>query len=69
MRFDVYGRFTLEVEREADQWRVFRLVPGKKVPEPGIVLPSFLDESAIAQAIDDLFHEMSKPGECVRRLD
>lgn len=69
MRFDVYGRFTLEVKREADQWRVFRLVPGKKVLEPGIVLPSFLDETDIADTIDDLFHERSKPGECVRRVD
>lgn len=69
MKFDVYGRFTLEVQRENDQWRVYRLSPGKRVPEPGIVLPSNLDSSEIGQALDDLFHELARPGQTVTRID
>lgn len=68
MKFDVYGRFTLEVQRENDQWRVYRLSPGKRVPEPGIVLPATLDSAEIGQALDDLFHELARPGQCVRQL-
>lgn len=69
MKFEVYGHFTLEVQRENDQWRVHRLSPGKRVPEPGIVLPSNLDDSEIGQAIDDLFHELARPGDSVVRVD
>lgn len=68
MKFEVYGRFTLEVLRESQQWRVYRLSPGKRVPEPGVVLPSSLDESEIGQAIDDLFHELARPGQSVVRV-
>jgi len=69
MKFEVYGRFTLEVQRENDQWRVYRLSPGKRVPEPEIVLPSNLDRAEIGQAIDDLFHELARPGERVVLID
>lgn len=47
MKFNVYGRFTLEVARENDQWQVYRLSPGKRVPEPGIVLPANLNGAEI----------------------
>lgn len=69
MKFEIYGRFTLEIQRENDQWRVYRLSPGKRVPELGIVLPSNLEDSEIGQAIDDLFHELARPGQSVVRLD
>lgn len=69
MKFDVYGRFTLEVVRENDQWRVYRLSPGKRVPEPGIVLPANLDRAEIGQALDDLFHELARPGESVVQVN
>lgn len=69
MKFEVYGRFTLEVVREQSQWQVYRLSPGKRVHEPGIVLPSNLDEGELSEALDDLFHELSRPGECVIRKD
>ena len=68
MKFEVYGRFTLEVLREQGQWQVYRLSPGKRVHEPGIVLPAALQESEIEQAIDDLFHELSRPGQQVVRV-
>jgi hypothetical protein len=69
MKFEVYGRFTLEVQRENSVWQVYRLSPGKRVPEPGIVLPPSLHSSEIGQAIDDLFHELARPGQSVVRLD
>ncbi|MDX2220373.1 MAG: hypothetical protein SF172_15255 [Burkholderiales bacterium] len=68
MKFDVYGRFMLEVARENDRWWGYRLSPGKRVPEPGIVLPASLDAAEIGQALDDLFHELARPGQRVEQL-
>ena len=31
VKFDVYGRFQVEVVREAERWQVYRLAPGKRI--------------------------------------
>jgi hypothetical protein len=68
MTFDVYGRFRLEVQRENDSWVVYRLGSGKRVKVHNVVIPETLDAKEIATFLDDVFHELSKPGQSVKLL-
>ena len=66
MKFDVYGRFQLEVAREGNIWVVYRLVPGKRIRAADLVIPSEIPPHEIATYLDDLLHEGAAPGESVR---
>jgi hypothetical protein len=68
VRFDIYGRYELDVVREGAGWQVFKLGEGKRVPLNDLFLPSDLQENEIATYLDDLFHELSRPGETVHRI-
>lgn len=68
MRVDVYGRFQLEILRENERWTAYRLEPGKRIRVPELAIPGDLDETEVAQFLDDLYHEMSKPGLAIRVL-
>ena len=39
MKFDIYGRFQLEVLRDEDHWSVYRLASGKRMPVHDFVIP------------------------------
>ena len=66
MKVDVYGRFQLEVTRENGQWIAYRLEPGKRIKVPELAIPESLEDGEVTEFLDDLFHEMSKPGQTVR---
>ena len=68
MKFDVYGRFELEVAREGNTWVAYRLVPGKRIRAVELIIPSEIQPSEIATYPDDLFHEGATPGKSVRLL-
>lgn len=68
MKFSVYGRLLLEVQREQNRWTVYRLDAGKRNPAQDVVLPPELPEAEIATFLDDLFHELSRPGDSIRRM-
>ena len=68
MRFDVYGRFRLEVQRENDSWVVYRLSLGRRVKLNDLIVPSVLAAEEIAAFLDDIFHELSGPGQSVKLL-
>jgi hypothetical protein len=68
MRFDVYGRFRLEVQRENDSWVVYRLDLGKRAKATDLIIPNTLDGAEIATFLDDVFHELSRPGQSVKLL-
>jgi hypothetical protein len=69
MKFDIYGRFQLEVVREGDHWQVYRLAPGKRVRASDLMIPSDLQASELATYLDDLFHESALPGKNVQLLE
>lgn len=69
MRFDIYGRFELEVVREQGGWVAYRRAGGIRYPDHDVVPPLELDEDEMAGFFDDLFHELAGPGQRVRRLD
>jgi hypothetical protein len=68
MKFNIYGRFQLEVRRENDSWEVYRLEPGKRVVVNDIVIPQNLQTEEVATYLDDVFHELAGPGQGVERL-
>jgi hypothetical protein len=66
MRFSVYGRFKLDVVRERNQWAVYRLELGKRTAVREFAIPSSLPEAEIATFLDDIYHELAKPGQTVQ---
>lgn len=66
MKFDVYGRFQLEVLRENDAWMAYRTGLGTRARDGSIVIPDSLAPEEIAGYLDDLFHELSGPGQTIR---
>jgi hypothetical protein len=68
MRFDIYGRFQVEVRRESEQWVVYRAELGKRSRLHDVVVPPQLEQEDIATYLDDVFHECAGIGQTVVRL-
>jgi hypothetical protein len=68
VKFDVYGRFQLEVQRENSAWVVRQLNDGKCPLVADAIIPAHFGEDEIIAYIDDLYHEGARPGQRVRRL-
>ncbi len=62
MKFDIYGRFQLEVKRENDMWVVYRIGEGKRSKSSEIFIPQDVPENELAVFLDDIFHEFSSQG-------
>jgi hypothetical protein len=69
MRFSIYGRYDLDVERRDNRWLVYRRGLGIKREDPRIFVPASLDEDDLAAYLDDLLHEEGAPGRVIRRID
>lgn len=66
MKFDVYGRFQLEVRWETDRWAAYRIALGKRVKIDDLVIPAEIQmPREIARFLDDLYHEAATPGRSV----
>ena len=68
MKFDVYGRFRIEVVREGDAWKAYLLELGKRSRMNELIIPSSLQASELAVYLDDLYHEKAGPGQSVREV-
>jgi hypothetical protein len=68
MKFDIYGRFQLEVLRENDAWAVYRPGAGLRLPANEVVIPAGVKASELAAFLDDLFHELDVGNRGVREL-
>ncbi len=67
MRFNVYGRYELEVTRDGDRWSVHRLDGDKRRPAD-LAIPPDLPADGVATYLDDLLHEAARPGDSIQRL-
>jgi hypothetical protein len=56
------------MQRENDSWGVYRFDLGKRAKVNDFVIPSTLDAEEIATFLDDVFHELSRPGQIVKLL-
>jgi len=68
MRFDVYGRFQVEVKRENDAWIAYRLGLGNRTRMNDVLIPTTLRAEEIATYSDDVLHELSGPGQRIELL-
>ena len=68
MRFNIYGRFQVEVRRENECWAVYRSELGKRAKMNDLVVPSHLEANEIANYLDDIFHELAGLGQRVELL-
>jgi hypothetical protein len=68
MRFNIYGRFQLDVRRENDSWEIYRLEPGKRAKVTDFVIPSSLEAEEVGTYLDDIFHELAGPGQRIELL-
>lgn len=69
MRFDVFGRFRIEVERCGDRWLVYRVGDGTRAPQPDLAIPPDVAPEGVEQYLSDLLHELAAPGRGLRRVD
>lgn len=66
MKFDVYGRFQIEVRREDNHWVAYQVALGKRTRVTTLAIPPEIHTSAeIARYLDDLYHEVARPGQSV----
>ena len=66
MKFDVYGRFQLEVLRENNSWIAYRIGLGTRSRDSSIIIPDSFAPEEIGGYLDDLFHELCGPGQTIR---
>lgn len=68
MRFDIYGRFQIDVRRENDAWEAYHVEPGKRAKVDELIIPSAIEADELATYLDDIYHEMAGLGQNVKRI-
>lgn len=67
-RFDVYGRYEVDIERHGDRWVVYECGEGKRRERPDLAIPPDVTEEAMGGYLDDLLHEEGGPDLVVKRI-
>jgi hypothetical protein len=68
MKFNIYGRFQVDIRRENDAWAVYRAELGKRTPCADVVIPPDVPADDLATYLDDIFHEYAGPGDEVEAI-
>lgn len=68
MRFSVYGRYEVDIERRDGRWVAYRRGLGTRRPDDRIFVPAEVPEDELARHLDDLLHEEAIPGESIRQV-
>jgi hypothetical protein len=68
MKFNIYGRFQVDVRRESEGWIVYRAELGKRTKLHEVIVPPDLAAAEIATYLDDVFHEYAGIGQTVEQL-
>jgi len=68
VKFDVYGKFRVDIVREGDKWAAYSTSDGKRVPINALIIPPSVEEGELATFLDDWYHEAARPGQVVRRI-
>jgi hypothetical protein len=69
MKFDVYGRFIVDVIRGGGGWEAYRVEQGKRIRLRDIVIPAEMSIDQIPCFLEDLWHESASPGKTIRSLE
>lgn len=68
MKFDIFGRYRIDVRRVDGRWKVYRPGNGLDGELHDIVIPHDVDEADIELYLNDLLHEEATPGRSIRRV-
>ncbi len=68
MKFDIYGKFQLQIEREDGKWRAYKIGNGLRIPVHNLIIPSEVSPKDLPAFLDDVFHEAAKPETKVREI-
>lgn len=68
MRFDVYGRYQLDVVREGERWVVYRVGAGTRAPADDLLVPPDVAPEELVTYLRDLLHELAEPGRSIQRV-
>lgn len=68
MKFNIYGRFQIDILREDGAWVAYRIDGGKRARLEEVVVPPELQADELAVYLDDLFHELAGFGQEVERM-
>ena len=63
MRFNVYGRFQVDIRREGDGWVAYRPGAGTRTPLEDLVVPAHLAPGELPTYLDDVYHEFAGAGD------
>lgn len=66
-RFDIFGRYVLDVRRDGGRWIAYRVGEGTRRPV-NLHVPSDLEDAQLDRYLEDLLHESGRPGTSLRRL-
>jgi hypothetical protein len=69
MKFDVYGRFFIDVTRESGGWVVYRIDQGRRQRMENLVLADDVRPEDIPLALEDLLHEYAAPDRMIKRIE
>lgn len=67
-RFDVYGRYELDIEWRSQRRVVYERGEGKRRARPDLTIPPDVPEEELGAYLDDLLHEAGSPGLVVTRI-
>ncbi|SDF47394.1 hypothetical protein SAMN05428966_11618 [Massilia sp. PDC64] len=68
MKFNIYGRFQVDVRRENGAWAVYRAALGTRTPFDEVVIPPDVPADELATWLDDIFHEYAGHGDSVEAI-
>lgn len=68
MKFDIYGKFQIQIEREDGKWRAYKIGNGLRIPVQDLIIPSEVSPKDLPVFLDDIFHESATPGTKVTQI-
>lgn len=68
LRFDIYGRFEIEIESTGNGWVGYRRGSGVRRLAQELVFPQGIQEQELEVFLDDIYHESALPGAVIKRI-
>ncbi|WMW81130.1 hypothetical protein RF679_02320 [Undibacterium cyanobacteriorum] len=68
MRFNIYGRFQIVVEKIDGAWIAYQVSQGIRTPVEDLVIPHDVAEHEMLTYLDDIYHEYAGFGQVIERV-
>ncbi len=69
MKYDVYGRFFIDVTRESESWVVYRVDQGRRQRMEDLIIPAEARAEDIPRWLEDLLHEYAVPNRKIKMIE